>query len=280
MPINVCLASRGRPQLAALTIERLSSLAVLPDTTISVALDSDDSFLPDYSATSHDRLKVSVAPREDSLGAKYNRCVIPDRTNVLWADDVTTTTKGWDEKIESAASMFMDGMGIIYFGKIEGVMQPGIAVTPKMIEAMGFFCVPYFPFWWHDTWTDEIGRMCDRIITVDIAMELLQPLEKKSRGVREIEFWAKFFDDLRPQRRSVAENVIRKGDDQPYRKIQLLSRIRSVEQMVNQRNSILRNPEDAKRLELHYGFENTEMDERYVRSKNAATEMLKKLEAA
>ena len=278
MTVCVCLASRGRPSLLNQTVKQLDQLAKLDSTIISIGLDSDD--VDAHAVEPIKRTRVSIAEREDALGEKYNRCArgIDADVFVLWADDVVTTTEGWDEKLDEAAKLFTDGMGIIYFGKIEGVLQPGIAVTRKMIDMMGFFCVPYFPYWWHDTWIDEIGRMSDRIISVDIKMELLQGMAGKSRGVREILFWAELFDRLRDKRREVAENIIRAGDDQPWRKVQTRSRIRQVEQMVNHRNSILRDPNEAARLEKHYSFD-APADERYLRMKAKAEEMLKGLTA-
>lgn len=279
MTVCVCLASRGRPELLNRTIKQLDQLARLDSTIISVGLDSDD--IDAQSVEQTDRVMVSVAAREDALGQKYNRCAagIDADVFVLWADDVITTTEGWDEKLDEVAKLFTDGIGIIYFGKIEGVLQPGIAVTRKMMDAMGFFCVPYFPYWWHDTWIDEIGRMADRILSVDIKMELLQGMAGKSRGVREILFWAEFFDRMRDERRRVAENIIREGNDQPWRKVQVRSRIRQVEQWVNHRNSILRDPKEAARLEKHYSFD-APADDRYLRLKAKAEEMMKGLAAA
>ncbi len=280
MTISVCIASRGRPELLSKTVAELARLAELPETRISIALDDDDAGGYDLSAVVSERTHVSVFPREDSLGEKYNRAAACYRADVyvLWADDVITATQGWDKKIADAAALFTDGIGIVYFGKIEGVLQPGIAVTQKMVDAMGFFCVPYFPFWWHDTWIDEIGRMTDRIAHADVQMELLQGLAGKSRGVREIAFWAKFFDDTRFSRRRVAQHIINIGDDQPFRKQQLRARLTAVEQFVHQRNKKCSDPASAAQLEKHYSFD-APSDERYERLKAATTEVMNKLKA-
>ena len=183
MTISVCIASRGRPEMLTKTVEQLSALAELPDTKISVALDLDDEKSAGWKSDNH-RVTGSFAEREDSLGEKYNRAArgIAADVYVLWADDVVTTTQGWDKKIQDAAGLFSDGIGVVYFGKIEGVLQPGIAVTAKMVELMGFFCVPWFGYWWVDTYIDEIGRMSDRIIHADVQVELLQGLAGKRRS--------------------------------------------------------------------------------------------------
>lgn len=275
MTVSVCIASRGRKEMLRQTLRSLIDGMALPETQIVVALDQDDAdgtvsvpFPP------RERVLWSIAPREDSLGAKYNRAQQARRADlyVLWADDMVMPDAGWDTKLTVAAAHLPDNCGVVFFGSIPGILQPGIAVTHKFVEAMGFFNVPYFPFWWHDTWIMEIATMCDRYIHADVRVELLDITKGTSRGVREITFWAELFDRLRPSRRAVAEKIIRT----PERKAELLARLPAIEAQWLHSNSVLRDPVRAAQLETHYSFD-APADERYLRLKAKAETMLKEL---
>jgi hypothetical protein len=288
MSVNLCIATRGRPTQLAATIQKTLDNAALPTTRAAVAIDDDD--VDTIQAVEQDgfctyskasRALYSIARRENSLGAKYNRSAelyLAD-VYVLWADDQWIPTPGWDRKLEEAAAQFSDGVGVIYFGNVPGVLQPGIAVTRKYVEKVGYFCPPYFPFWWHDTWIDEIGRMIGRIICVDVEVTMGGALKGQSRGVRDILFWAEFFDAMRPLRRTIALNIIEESDDQPFRKIQLRQLMFALEAALGARNSVLRDPARAAQLESHYAFD-AEANARYLAIKVEAERMMAGLVSA
>lgn len=276
MKIAVCIASRGRPEQLRKTLEYLQSTMELPETVISVAIDSDDMLGDAFVNTP--RVLWSSYPREDCLGEKYNRAQKQVDADVflLWADDMTIITPAWDRKLADAAKTFGADAGVLYFGKVEGVFLPGVAVNKKMIEYMGRFHNELFFFWFGETWVDEIGRFADRILHVNIDVQLLEGVKGKSRGVREITFWAELFDRMRPARRAIAEKIIDESSEPTWRKIQLRQRLAGLEQWLAQRNSKLRDPEQAKMLEKFYSSGDAP-DERYDRMKNLAIEMMKGL---
>lgn len=275
--LSVCIASRGRPELLRKTIATLTKGMVLPDTIISVALDHDDPELPNYDLAA-DRVRISIADREDTIGAKYNRAQSKVAASVylLWADDMVMPDEGWDRKIVEAANRLQDHCGAVFFGQIPGVMQPGMAITHELVEAMGFLNQPFTSFWWGETWVIEIVRMADRAVNADIRVELLQPVKGTSRGVRDIAFWGTLFDRLRPQRRAVAEKIIDAGTEIPARKAYLKSRFPEWEAMFLQSNAACSNPESAAKLEAHYSYD-APADERYMRVKAKAEQMLETL---
>lgn len=272
--ISVCIASRGRAALLRQTLTILCNGMALADTRIVVAVDTDDpnslivppeGFAP--------RFVWSIADREDSLGEKYNRAqrAVSADLYVLWADDMVMPDKGWDARLAEAAA---HQCGIVLFGKIPGVFQPGIAMTQKFIDAQGFFNVPYFPFWWGETWPMEIATMAGCATHAEVRVELLQETKGASRGVREILFWAELFDRLRPARVEVARRMIQTYS--PDEQALLLRILPHVEAHWLQSNSILRSPTDAERLEAHYSYD-APADERYLRLKAKAEDMLKEL---
>lgn len=282
MTVALCLPSRGRPELLRACIHNAMKNSEVETTRIVVGLDTDDhdslhlvELLKDQP-----KIQVSVCERENSLGEKYNRCaaMVPADVYVLWSDDVCFASKGWDTKIIEMACMYDDSIGAVYFGEIPGVFQPGIAVTDEFVKHMGFLSPPFFPFWWQDTWIDEISAMTGRILRADISVACSQGLQKQSRGVLEIDFWAKVFDDTRPMRIKAANSIIDAGHDKLWRKIQLRQNIPQVASALAQRNSILRDPFHARRLEKHYSFD-APADERYYRLKAAAENMMASLAA-
>ena len=283
MTISVCIASRGRPLLLQQTVRTLCAGMTLPDTFISIALDQDDKdmeacWTPAFMAPWNDRIRVTVEPREDSLGAKYNRAQTysPADLYVLWADDIIMPDKGWDAKLAEAAAQLPDQCGIVLFGQIPGVFQPGLAMTQKFIDAQGFFNVPYFPFWWGETWPLEIATMAGCCVHADVRVELLQPIKGGSRGVREILFWARLYDELRPRRVATARKIILMGSETADRKTALLDALPVWKEHWTKSNSILRDPDQAARLEVHYSYD-APADERYLRLKAKAETMLAEL---
>lgn len=281
MKVAVCIASRGRQELLTSTLVTLIGGMTLPDTEISIALDDDDprsrTIIP--SAEFVQRTVWSSAPREDSLGAKYNRAQQMQAADlyVLWPDDAVMPDKGWDAKLAEAAAKLLDQCGVVLFGHIPGILQPGIAMTQKFIDAQGFFNAPYFPFWFGgDTWPLEVATMSGRYVHADVHVELIGEVKGKSRGVREITFWAELFDRLRPSRIEVAKNIINSGPEPLLRKRELLSALLTVANSWLHSNSILRNPVRATELEKFYAFDN-ELDARYLRLKAKAEKMMEEL---
>lgn len=273
MKVAVCIASRGRPDLCRKTAETLLSGAMLPDTVIAVALDADDPELANYALAA--RCIVSIADREDSLGAKWNRAYRAGDgdLSLIWADDTVMPDKGWDAALATAAATLPDQCGAVLFGQIDGVLQPGIAITRAFADAMGFFAQPYTPFWWVDTWILTQATMSGRAVQADVRTTLLTNLKGTSRGVRDILFWAEFYDSLNPVRVAVAERIIKEGSDSPDRKAALLAALPQWIAHWTQSGSILRDPVQAARLEAHYSFD-APSDDRYLRMKKRAEEML------
>lgn len=282
MTVTVCIASRGRPNECRKTIEALYARSILPGTEVVVALDEDDPRLPEYTMLRN----VTVAPREISLGAKYNRAAAnaPDGTTVyvIGIDDAYLSTKGWDKIIFDAAQQFEDGIGAVYFGERKDVdcQLPDVyAFTKGFIEEVGFFCPPYFPTWYHDTWMDEIARMTRRYVWVDVNLEKHGESETKGHKtirLRDVGFWIKFYDATLPMRISKALEMIGKLDYPEWLRTQLLQDLHCTVNHCWSRNSILRDfPE---RFEREFGAE-TGKDDGYQAIKAQAEAIMDRASA-
>lgn len=273
MTVSVCIPSRGRSELLEKSLAKYIDGSVLPDTVLSVVLDEDDAI--NYHIPKSTMVKVNIIPRPDTLGAKWNAAAVAHKADVyvIGADDAAIASPAWDKKLQHAADQFQGDVGVFFYGKIDGVAWPGIAVTQTYLDVVGRFCPEDFPVWFSDTEIDEIARLSDRILCVDLQVELLQPLGSNSRGIKDVQFWAEYFDRTRPLRRLAAEKIIEQSNTPPWRAVQLRQRMPHLEQILAQRNSKLRDSVQAAQIEQHFAFDN-ENSERYQRVKAAAVKML------
>lgn len=278
MSVCLCIASRNRPEELARTVNTAMAIAELPDTIASVALDLDDNSALDVPELQHS--VISIDEREASLGAKYNRAMEAKPSSdlfVLGVDDAYPSNQGWDKAMSEAAAQFTDGVGMVFFGERKGPfdLPDGFAVTRKWIEQVGFFCPPYFPFWWHDTWIDEIAKLTGRYVWADVTWEKHGKSEvggHKTTRMREVSWWARFFDATRQMRVDTAIRMINDSDDPPWLKTQLKQDMQAKCNILWQRNSMVR--DRGREFERDYGAE-YEPDAGYDQIKAEAVKMLK-----
>lgn len=280
MTVCLCIASRDRPGELARTVNNATDLATAEDTFTSTALDLDDKstvILPDLNRTI-----ISLDDRETSLGAKYNRAMEAKRADlyVLGVDDAYPSNKGWDQKLADAAAKFTDGVGVVFFGEKRAHpydLPDGIAVTRRWIEQVGFFCPPYFPFWWHDTWIDELAKLTGRYVWADVTWEKHGKSEvggHKTTRMREVSWWAKFFDATRQMRVDTAIRMINESDDPPWLKSQLKQEMQWKCDILWQRNGRVR--DHGHQYERDYGA-TYEPDPGYDQIKAEAVAMMERL---
>lgn len=270
--VVVCVASRGRPELLRRTVEATLANSMRADTMVSVALDEDDVASREVVADWTDpRVIISFAPREDSLGAKYNRAaaLCPGDLYVVATDDAEIATPGFDDRLAAAAATLPGRLGVVYFGTmcIPSALPAAFAVTRAWVQTVGYLLAPHFPTWWHDTWTDEIARMTGTIATAEVEVRYPDGAEAaRSRGIRDIRFWAKFFEDTRPLRLEAAAAILA---DPVFDGRRAIAAVPSY-------NQPLLDAEHAKKLERTIAFDAPE-DARYDRIKQAAAAILRNL---
>lgn len=283
MSINICIASRGHPKQLRETVWQTMAAASLPTTKAIIALDRDDKTNEEIKLPSNDRIVLSIGDREDSLGEKYNRAwrAAPADWYVLATDDMAISTPKWDEEIEKAGALFTDGIGVVYFGQppVPSSMPASFAVSHKMALVMGFFMCPHHPFWWHDTTMDEIAHFTGRHIIADCRMTYPYGYGK-TRGLREISYWATFFDLMRLWRWQIAERIIDSPEntDPAWRKLQLKQSVNNKCEQFLMRNAQLRDPLNARNQENQQSYDAPD-DERYQRIKAASLVEVAKLQA-
>lgn len=273
---GVCLilASRGRNELLIRTLYDTMRNAVRYDTEVVIVLDDDDPQQLDLKVIDADfffwpRITVVTGPREDTLGAKYNRGYAQApraKLYVPFVDTVAIQTPGWDQKLYKAAKQFRDGIGSVYFGTQQNPMTlpQMVCLTRKFIELQGYFMPPYFSFWWHDTWTNEVSTLTRRVTYADIKLSKL-PDDKKTRGARDIYFWATCYYELRHERYAAARKIINASDYPEWMKSSLNVDLEYWGMALNNREvDSTRNQKWCKQYELKHSFDSSD-DARYRR---------------
>ena len=211
MSVTISLASRGRPELLKSTLGATGPNIRESGTRIVVLLDEDDEQSTGF-AFDHPNVTVSVAPRAESFGHKWNRAVdiAPGSIYVLMADYTPHITPGFDTKVLEAAALFPDGIGVVY-NHLANLSFPGmVSATAGLVEKMGYFCPPYFPYWFVDHWIDDIARMIGRVAFAEV--DIGRHNKPATQGLQEPAFWAMLYDALVFERREQAFTII-DGED-------------------------------------------------------------------
>lgn len=225
MNLVYSLATRGRPQLLLETLPKTLHNAVLPNTRIIIQVDACDAptleVLKTHPLFAHDRIVVNVAPREDTVAAKWNRAIsIPADLYVPGTDDDPISTPGWDAKFLDAARVFPDGIGAVY-GHLQNASFPApYGFTRGWVEKLGYIFPEHFPYWFCDHWTDDIARITGRVSFADVTTELKAG---PTQEMREPAWWATWFDAAVLVRRKEAHGLINTLDEPDWRKQLLLN---------------------------------------------------------
>jgi hypothetical protein len=283
--IALCIASRGNPQQLFETVKRTLQSCALPATKAIVGLDSDDPTLAEsealIGALGDERIVLSTAPREDAVGAVYNRCAAAIDADIYLnsADDFMILTQGWDALVAKEATVFPDGIGMIGVGPLpfpNSVLPAVEATTRGLIDKMGYFIQDHTPYWFMDNWLYEIAAMIGRTHYIPMDVEFLGPL--KTRGLREVAYWARFFSKMRVYRRATAESILASPDllMSAERRQELRDQLDNMCALFERGLSFLLEPAHIAAAEA--GGYDAPDDERYRRIKARSMRLLEELE--
>ena len=227
MRLSIILAARARPELLKQTVARTLPNIHEPDTTLLIAVDDDDPETVAAAMEFHgkDNVSVSVKPREDSFGGKYNRVLTEAPADVMlpMCDYAPHITPGFDTRILEAASLFPDGIGVVY-NHMANLSFPDVnGVTAKFAEKMGYLYPPYFPYWFVDHWVDDIAKLIGRISFADVTLDKSKRPGTHDR--REVAWWATFYNLGVVHRRNLARSIVESPDfiEPEWRKKLLMS---------------------------------------------------------
>lgn len=273
MTLSILLTARSRPELLRYTVDTTVPNIRDPSTRLIIAADDDDTAETIAAArdleAKYPCVEASVLPRECGLGEKVNRVltIAPADVYLHMTDYQPNVTPGFDTKIMDAASAFPDNIGVVYNHMANLSFSAIQAVTSGLVEKMGYFYPPYFPYWFVDHWLDDIARLIGRIAVADVVTDWSRRPGTHDR--RDVAWWATFFDAGVVHRRKMAHAIINSDDflEPEWRKHLLLRH----HPLIEERSKMIN--DSARSTHWHMPPENP--DDRYRRAKSKAQSVLR-----
>ncbi len=217
MRLTVNIATRSRPELLRTTLEHSLPNMSREDTVMMVSVDEDDQATIDsLKALPTDmRLHISIKPREDTRGEKYDRMLTehPADVYLMGVDCAPFLSPDWDQDILDAAAMFPDGIGCVYTSMANASFPGILAPTAKLVDMIGYSYSHDYPFWFIDHELDDICRMIGRFVFAeDVAYEHQALRPANTMRMRDVAFWAGYFDAMEYERENKARAIIGSPD--------------------------------------------------------------------
>jgi hypothetical protein len=274
MKIGIVLPTRNRPERARRAVASLMERAAKPDrVTVFLGVDADEE------ASIRAFPDAVVYPREITMAINLDKLSehAEARSDIVMRmdDDLVMTTGNWDEAVEGCVG---DQFGIWHPDdpKQAGPDFCSLAVMSSRQAAwlraeQGFVHAYFFPFWFADTWLDEVGDMAGMKACLPV---LVDPPEGKgnTHGLREIAFWAEFFDRFRGQRKEVARRLIEAAYPQGILKAAALSKLKERESVCAIKTRHLKSPQFISQFEARAEAETD--DARYAEARRKAEGMM------
>ena len=283
--IALLLPSRGRPASLRRAIESISATAAKPEQiVVVVGVDEDDRATIRLASVYEPGVPVlwSIGAREKTLGRLWNRLAdVEHGCDVLamLVDDYVMATSGWDEEYRHAVARMPKGYGTAW--PVDDLHVPDFCTAPvitrRMMQRMGFFVPPWFPFWFYDTWLEEMGAFVACRLT--LAARIAAPDGRGSTlNMRDLAYWARLFEATRPMRMELASSILAEVyDDQPELKVSLNFAMQGVAMYYARRNAPLLDAAQAAALEGRLGARG-EPDARYLATRADAEALITALQ--
>ena len=272
----ISLATRGRPDRLVKQINTCLSNWTNKDTLLHIQVDADDQPTIDavvkHGWTAMDgNVIANIAPREDTVAAKWNRIMSVSADVYMYhADDDPYITKGYDDLVIKAAERFPDGIGAV-FGHLANLsFSCTYAATAKYVQKLGFLLPDYFPYWFCDHWTDDLARMIGRISFANITTDQSKP--GTTMEMREPGWWGTWFDAAYLLRRHQAMSII---DDPEFEcPVWQKNILRASFPLIEVRSRMINQNVRSQNAQLTQWAGNLALDERYMRVKQRAIDMV------
>lgn len=277
--IALLIPTRRRPDRLNRALCSIQGLAAHPDRVVAVVgVDDDDTETLDSRWPSLPDLEIRriVGPRMLTLGHLWNKLARHGEDCHILAmstDDVVMVDRGWDEAYRAAAASMPGGYGVAF---PSDPLHPGMCthpiVTRTMVGKLGYFVPPWFPFWFHDTWLEEIGAFMACRLPLEVRIG--NPEGKGlTQGMRDLPFWAHVMESLRFQRQNAAEEILCElYSGHPALLTSLRNNLRMLPAYFSARMSRLRDPERAARMVSRLA--GSEPSPRYLEARRQAEQLL------
>ncbi|HEU6448112.1 MAG TPA: hypothetical protein VFV23_06735 [Verrucomicrobiae bacterium] len=233
--ITLIMATRGRPQMLAKVFTALKATTAQPEkVSLWLYVDEDDLVTRDAIATGklNDagvQLHWYIGKQTSGLGQMqqilWEASGRVAETFMVLGDDVQFDTHGWDNVLRNVASKFPDG---IFLASPHDPMTADTCTYPvfgwRWLDALQQLFCGHFPFWYDDRWVHQIGEMVGRYVWLQI---VLRPVggKGKTRRMRDLPFWARFFQLCLDERKASANKLIDAMNLKPEEKVAALKNL-------------------------------------------------------
>jgi hypothetical protein len=219
-PGEICLimATRGRPEMLAEVFAALKThTAQKEKVSLWLYVDEDD----DLTRTAIDSGALSDAGVRLHWHFGGQTSGLGEMQHILWqasgrtaeiymvlGDDVRFDTPGWDNVLRETSAKFPDG---IFLASPHDPMTADTCTYPvfgwRWLETLQQLFCGHFPFWYDDRWVHQIGEMTGRYTWLPI---VVLPIHGKgrTRRMRDVPFWARFFQLTLDERKESAKKLI------------------------------------------------------------------------
>jgi hypothetical protein len=203
--VSILSMTRGRPEKFLGLIKSLEWITEKPELTdVWCYLDDDDptgQTLIDHLAEHGSKIPVHWVrgPRPIGLGQGYNAIAFEAlKTSGLFLgfpEDYRIWSLGWDEMLRKAYGPDKDRLLLHYVpDPSAGPEQLTLfAGTREWVDTMGYLLPDWFPYWFGDSWIDDVSTLSKTKRRLPIRVEVLGGKGKTNR-MWNLPFWKNFFD--------------------------------------------------------------------------------------
>lgn len=199
MKIDVILPSRGNALRLVSVLTCFDALASgNHEVTYHVVCDMDDTLT--WKMLSKVSLKIAVHVGSGELAPRLNEAAMQSTADMVTcaADDTFPLAQHWDMVIEAGAQ---EGVPAFSWQEVNDPTNHTLLVfTRKWLEAIGCMTPEYFPFWFGDTWVAEVFELAFHQPMPIVSTLPWGGKRGKTKGMRDLEFWFKFFAATRVER--------------------------------------------------------------------------------
>jgi hypothetical protein len=236
-PGEICLimATRGRPEMLAEVFAALKThTAQKEKVSLWLYVDEDDAFT--RKAIDDGRLSDAGVQLHWHIGAQTSG--LGEMQQILWqvsgrtaeiymvlGDDICFDTPGWDNILREVSAKFPDG---IFLASPHDPMTADTCTYPvfgwRWLDTLQQLFCGHFPFWYDDRWVHQIGEMAGRYAWLPI---VVLPVRGKgrTRRMRDVPFWARFFQLALDERKVSAKKLIDAMNLDPEKKDAALKKL-------------------------------------------------------
>jgi hypothetical protein len=219
-PGEICLimATRGRPESLAHVFAALkANTARKEKVSLWLYVDEDDSItrkavdsgtLSDAGVRIHWHIGPQTAGLCETQHTLWRNSGQTAEIYMIIPDDLYFETHGWDDVIRAAAAQHPDG---IFLAGPHDPMTSDTCTYPifgwRWLETLQQIFPGHFPYWYDDRWVHQIGLMAGRYVEVPIVLLSLGG-KGRTRRMRDLPFWARFFQLALDERKASAKKLI------------------------------------------------------------------------